>query len=157
MRKNPFLKCDRLIIKKVYGNKATLKMRVSVKTYDQSSGSYSQADYIFQRTVYIRNPHEIVDALVDNKLYFKGDLNTEIAWQEVADCIEIFPGDPVIIDIRTPKHITDFRTPNSRNGGIDETTDTLVFDGTEYRIVKVSPKQFYAGLPSRLKLLLRAV
>ena len=53
--------------------------------------------------------------------------------------------------------ISDFRNAGHRNCGIDETKDTLVFDGTTYRIVKVTPKNFYAGTPTKLKLQLRAV
>lgn len=157
MRRNPFAKADRLVIKRVYKNAATLKFNVELKTYDSASGAFSQDTYVFQRTVYIRNPHEIADALVDNRLYFKGDLNTEIAYDDVCRSIKPLDTDPTVVVDGKTKYITDFRAPNGRNGGIDETDDTLVFDDTEYRFVKIVPKQFYVGTPSRMKVILRAI
>ena len=157
MRRNPFAKADRLVIKRVYKNAATLNFNVELKAYDTSSGTFTQDTYTFPRTVYIRNPHEISDALVDNKLYFKGDLNTEIAYDDVCRSIKPLATDPAIGTGTDTQDITDFRTPNGRNGGIDETTDTLVFDDTEYRFVKIVPKQFYVGTPSRMKVILRAI
>ena len=66
-------------------------------------------------------------------------------------------GDPEIVIGGANKSISDFRNTDNRTAGLDETKDTIVFDGTTYRIVKITPKNIYAGMPSRLKLQLRAV
>jgi hypothetical protein len=141
MKKNPFLKAEKAVIRKVYGNAAVLNFNAKSKIYNAETGSFSETKTVTSKTVYITNPHEIADAVVDKLNYLKGDLNMEIAYQEVADAVSGVSG----------------RTANTRNGGIDGLSDTLTFDGTIYRIVKITPKNFYAGAPSRLKLQLRAV
>lgn len=141
MKKNPFLKAEKAIIRRVYRNSATLNFNVKSKSYDAATGEFYETETVTAKTVYIKNPREIADAVVDKLNYLKGDLNVEIAYQEVADAVSGVSG----------------RTANTRNGGIDGLSDTLTFDGTIYRIVKITPKNFYAGAPSRLKLQLRAV
>ena len=157
MRKNPFLKAEKAIILKVYNNAATLNLNVVRKTYNTDTGKFSETTAVYPRTIHIGNPHEIADIIVDKIQYVKGDLNVDVAFKEIADSIEPMDGDPVVVIEGENKTISDFRSANNRNGGIDETKDTLVFDGTTYRIVKIIPKNIYAGTPSRLKLQLRAV
>lgn len=153
MKKNPFLKAEKTVIKKVYGNTAVIKFNVKKKTYSIETGAFTETLYSFYRQVFIKNPHEIADAIVDGKNFIKGDLTTEIAYQELVDAIKPMPDDPILPE---SKDITDHRRVNTRNGGIEE-GDTLEFDGTEYRIVKITPKNFYAGVPSRLKLQMRSL
>lgn len=153
MKNNPFLKAEKAVIKKVYGNPAVIKFNVKIKTYSAETGAFAEDIYTFLRKVYIKNPHEIADAIVDGKNYIKGDLQTEIAYQELIDVIKPANNDPQMPKMQT---IEDFRRANTRSGGIED-GDTLEFDGTEYRIIKVTPKNFYGGVPSRLKLHMRAI
>lgn len=153
MKKNPFLKAEKTVIKKVYTNPAVVRFNVKLKTYDPGTGAFSENTYIFLRDVFIKNPHEIADAIVDGKNYIKGDLNTDIAYQEMIDAIKPIDSDPVI---EPNTDITNYREANSRNGGLEE-SDTIEFNGTEYRIVKITPKNFFAGVPSRLKIQMRAL
>lgn len=153
MKKNPFLKAEQAVIKKVYGNTATIKFNIKVKLYITATGAFVESLFTCPRQIFIKNPHEIVDAIVDGKNYIKGDLTTEIAYQELINAIQPMPDDPIMPE---NKDITDHRRANTRNGGIEE-GDTLEFDGTEYRIVKITPKNFYAGVPSRLKLQMRSL
>ena len=153
MKKNPFLKAEKAVIKKVYGNTAVIKFNVKKKTYSTETGAFTETLYSFYRQVFIKNPHEIADAIVDGKNYIKGDLTTEIAYQELTDVIKPISADPIMPD---SSNITDYRRANTRNGGL-EIDDTLEFDGTEYRIVKTTPKNFYAGVPSRIKVQMRAL
>ena len=141
------------MIKKVYGNTATIKFNIKVKLYITATGAFVESLFTCPRQIFIKNPHEIVDAIVDGKNYIKGDLTTEIAYQELINAIQPMPDDPIMPE---NKDITDHRRANTRNGGIEE-GDTLEFDGTEYRIVKITPKNFYAGVPSRLKLQMRSL
>ena len=153
MKKNPFLKAEKAVIKKVYGNAAIIKFNIKTKLYITATGAFVESSFTCPRQVFIKNPHEIADAIVDGKNYIKGDLSTEIAYQELVDVIRPLPDDPIMPE---NKDITDHRRANTRNGGIEE-GDTLEFDGTEYRIVKITPKNFYAGVPSRLKLQMRSL
>lgn len=153
MKKNPFLKAEQAVIKKVYGNTATIKFNIKVKLYITATGAFVESLFTCPRQIFIKNPHEIVDAIVDGKNYIKGDLTTEIAYQELINAIQPMPDDPIMPE---NKDITDHRRANTRNGGIEE-GDTIEFDGTEYRIVKITPKNFYAGVPSRLKLQMRSL
>lgn len=153
MKKNPFLKAEQAVIKKVYGNTAEIKFNIKVKLYITTTGAFVESLFPCSRQVFIKNPHEIADAILDGKNYIKGDLTTEIAYQELVDAIKPMPDDPIMPE---SKDITDHRRVNTRNGGIEE-GDTLVFDGTEYRIIKTTPKNFYAGVPSRIKLQMRAL
>ena len=153
MKKNPFLKAEQAVIKKVYSNSAVLKFNVKTKLYITATGAFVESVFTCSRNIFIKNPHEIADAIVDGKNYVKGDLTTEIAYQELADVIKPLPDDPIFPG---NKDITDYRRANTRNGGI-EIDDTLEFDGTEYRIVKTIPKNFYAGVPSRIRLQMRAL
>lgn len=157
MKKNPFLKAEKAVIAKVYGNTATLNINVTRRTYDSATGAFSETTAVYPRTIHIGNPHEIADVIVDGKQYVKGDLNADAAFLEIADALIPMTGDPTAVIDGETKTIADFRSANRRTGGIDETKDTIVFDGTTYRIVRVTPKNIYAGTPSRLKLQLRAV
>lgn len=153
MKKNPFLKAEQAVIKKVYGNTAEIKFNIKVKLYITATGAFVESLFPCSRQVFIKNPHEIADAIVDGKNYIKGDLTTEIAYQELADVIKPISTDPIMPD---NSNITDYRRANTRNGGL-EIDDTLVFDSTEYRIVKTTPKNFYAGVPSRIKVQMRSL
>lgn len=157
MRKNPFLRAEKTVIKKVYNNAATLKFNVVQKSYDNETGKFTETAAIYSRTIHISNPREIADVIVDKIQYVKGDLNADVAFKEIADVLVPMDGDPVIVIEGQNKTISDFRSANNRTAGIEETKDTLVFDGTTYRIVKITPKNIYAGTPSKLKLQLRAV
>ena len=157
MRKNPFLRAEKAVIKKVYNNSATLKVTVFRKDYDNLTGALTETVYVFPRTIHISNPHEIADAIVDKIQYVKGDLNVAVAFKEITDVMVPMDGDPEIVIGGANKSISDFRNTDNRTAGLDETKDTIVFDGTTYRIVKITPKNIYAGMPSRLKLQLRAV
>ena len=157
MRKNPFLRAEKTVIKKVYNNAATLKFNVVFKSYDKDTGKFTDTTKVYPRVIHISNPHEIADIIVDKIQYVKGDLNADVAFKEISDVLVQMDGDPVVVIEGENKTISDFRSASSRNAGIDETKDTLVFDGTTYRIVKITPKNIYAGTPTKLKLLLRAV
>ncbi len=149
MKRNPFLKAEKAIIKKVYGNAAILNINVCIKTYDSMSGALSENKLVFHRKIYIRNPHNIADAVVDKVNYLKGDLSTDVAFREIKDAII-----PMVDD---PGDITNYRKADSRTGGIDESCDTLSFNGITYRIIKLTPKGFYAGSPTKMNIQLRAV
>lgn len=153
MKKNPFLKAEQAVIKKVYSNSAVLKFNVKTKLYITATGAFVESVFTCPRNIFIKNPHEIADAIVDGKNYIKGDLSTEIAYQELVNAVKPLSDDPIMPN---NKDITDYRRANTRNGGIED-GDTLEFDGTEYRIVKITPKNFYAGVPSRLKLQMRSL
>lgn len=157
MKRNPFLKADKAVIKKVYGNPAVLKMCENRRSYDSHTGEFTEDDAVFLRNIFIGNMHEIADAVVDGKQYVKGDLHTEVAFQEIADSLVPMTGDPVIVIDKEQKTIADLRKADHRTAGIKETKDSLVFDGTEYRIIRITPMIVYAGVPSKLKIQLRSV
>ena len=86
---------------------------------------------------------------MDKVNYLKGDLPTDVAFREIKDAII-----PMVDD---PGDITNYRKADSRTGGIDESCDTLSFNGITYRIIKLTPKGFYAGSPTKMNIQLRAV
>lgn len=140
MKRNPFLKVEKLINRKVYSNAAILKLTDKKKVYDEQSGEIIEIPRHGQYAVYISNPHEISEAVVDGKYYLKGDLLISIAYLEVAEATSAFG-----------------REDDAVTGGIRSEYDSLLFNNREYRIVKASPKNFYAGTPSKIKIQLRAV
>ena len=154
MRKNPFLRAEKTVIKKVYNNEATLNINVTVRSYDNATGTFTESTEVYPRTIHIANPHEIADGIVDKIQYLKGDLNVDVAYLEITQVMIPVLGERTVMIDGVAKTLAESRT---RNGGIDETKDTITFDGTTYRIVKITPKSFYAGTPSKLKIQLRAV
>ena len=140
MKRNPFLKVEKLINRKVYGNVATLVLADNKKVYDPDTGKINETIRQGNYTVYVSNPHEVNEAIVDGKYYLKGDLHVSVAYLEITEVTSAFG-----------------REDDAVTGGINPEYDSLLFNNREYRIVKASPKNFYAGTPSKIKLQLRAV
>ena len=140
MKRNPFLKAEKAVIKKVYGNRATLRLTSIEKVYDEKNGRITEIPRQSEYTIFISNPHEINEAVVDGKYYLKGDLHVTVAYLELIEKTSAFGRDDDVI-----------------TGGIVPETDYLVFNKREYRIIKASPKNFFADTPSKIKLQLRAV
>lgn len=140
MKRNPFLKVEQIINKKVYGNVATLVLSDVTKKYNEQTGEMTEETREEQFQVYISNPHEISDVIVDGKYYIKGDLTLKIAYLELRGATSSFDREDDVI-----------------TGGIRAQTDRLVFKKREYRIVKAQAETFFAGVPAKIKLQLRAV
>lgn len=138
MKRNPFLKVEKLINRKVYSNSAILKLTDKKKVYDERTGEIIEVPRHEKYVVYISNPHEINEAIVDGKYFLKGDVHISIAYLEVAEATLAFG-----------------REDDAVTGGIKPEYDSLLFNNREYRIVKASPKNFYAGTPSKIKIQLR--
>ncbi len=141
MKSNPFLKAEKAVLQKVYGNVCVLNLRIEKRSYDKESGKFSSEFVSLERDVYISSPHEISLAAVDGKTYLRGDMSCNIAFLSLQ---EIF-ADIESRDIDTPTF------------GLDIKNDRLIFKNTAYRITKVVPQKFYAATPSIIRLYLRAM
>lgn len=157
MKRNPFLKLEQKIAAKVYNNVGTLTFNVKARTYNEQTGSFTETTYVFPRTVHIKRPREISEAIVDNRLYLKGDLNVDIPYLDFAEAMKAYDDDPAIKVGEVSKTISDYRAINSINGGLDMTNDTICFVGKIYRPIKVTAKNMYAGVPSIFTVLMRAI
>jgi hypothetical protein len=146
LKKNPLQKAQQKIIRKVYGNKAVLKIVERTKVYDEETGAMSDSELIFSRDVYIKNPRQVADAIVDGKNYLKGDMHVDVAFKEIADALNrAESGDPGVLA----------REVNIKNGGIDIKHDYLEFGEVSYAFVKITALEFFGGEPASLKLQLR--
>nr|DAH25015.1 MAG TPA: hypothetical protein [Caudoviricetes sp.] len=155
MRRNPFLKADRIVISKLYGNTAVLTYRVRVRSYDAAAGEFAETEFPFVRTVHISEPSEVSEGIVDGKNYLKGDLTAEIAYLELKQSLDAQPGDPAVTVGGEPKTLAELRPMTVMKSGIDTRLDTLEYGGTVYRFVKVKPKHVYANTASIFRLQLR--
>ncbi len=139
MKNNPFQKTKQRIIRNVYGNVAVLSIRTRIKEYNSSTGELSESVATVIANVFISNPRQISDAVVDGKNYMKGDLHVNAAYLEIAKAT-------------APAG----RTVRAKDAGIDMSSDTLTFGDTEYNFIKITALDFFGGKPSELKLQLRA-
>lgn len=155
MRRNPFLKADRIIISRLYNNTAVLTYRVRVRSYDAESGELAETEFPFVRTVHISEPSEVSEGIVDGKNYLKGDLTAEIAYLELRQSLDALPGDPAVTVDGEAKTLAELRPMTVVKSGIDLRLDTLEYGGTVYRFVKVKPKHVYANTASIFRMQLR--
>ena len=137
MRKNPFLKMDEKIIRKIYGNKATLRIIRITRSYDENTGEIVDVPENFDREIYISNPKHFADYFIDGQNVMRGDVTVEIARQTLLDAVG------------------DLRPDSLMNGKLDPEHDWIVFGSTAYTIRKVEPKNVYANTPGVYQVHLR--
>ena len=141
MKKNPFLKVEELILKKVYGNQALLRLDIQTREYIPESGDIVTEHALREFPVYISSPAEIALAAVDGKNYLRGDMNCSVSLYALQEIIAQVPE----------------RSVETPSFGLDVKSDLLLFNNATYRITKVLPKKFYAGTPSVIRIYLRAL
>ncbi len=150
MKKNPFQKMEQRVIRKLYNNPAELIYNISARNYDPASGAVKNERHQFRRTVYVGDPSEIHDAVVDGKNYLKGDLFVIIPFLEIFNSRQALPTDP-----DTSQSLSDLRPWQVKNCGIDTGEDLLIFGGISYRFIKIAGKDWYGQQPSIYKAQLR--
>lgn len=149
MKRNPFLKAEEKVLRKVYGNTATLTYLVRSRTYNSDTGELTETDKTFVRVIHISSPSEFADALVDGENIKKGDLRCEVARKTLIDALRPATGDPAVL--------SNLRSASAMTAGIDISTDRLTYCGRDYSIRKIVPLGVYANEPSKYKLHLREV
>lgn len=137
MRKNPFLKMDEKIIRKIYGNKATLLIIKINRVYDESTGEIAEKVNSFDREIYISNPKLFADYFIDGQNVMRGDVTVEIARQTLLEAVG------------------DLRPDSLMNGKLDPEHDWIVFGNKAYTIRKIEPKNIYANTPGVYQVHLR--
>lgn len=150
MKKNPFLKLEENVIRKLYGNTATLTYNVSSRVYNSSSGVITTSGATFSRTVNISDPTEFADALVDGENIKRGDLRCDVARKTLVDALRPLEGD-------SGGTLSSYRSATVTAAGIDTTTDRITFGGKEYSIRKITGREVYANEPAVYRLQLREV
>lgn len=149
MKRNPFVKADEKINRRLYGNTATLTYRVRTTSYNSETGELADTDAVFTRTIHIGKISEFADALVDGENIKKGDLRCEVARKTLIDALAPQQGDVGVLK--------NLRSASMMSAGIDISTDQLSFCGRDYSIRKIVPNNVYANEPSIYKLQLREV
>ena len=149
MKRNPFLKAEEKIIRRVYGNTATLTYHVKSRTYNSETGELSETDTVFTRAIHIGKISEFADALVDGENIKKGDLRCDVARKTLVDALNPKIGDPAAL--------SGLRSASVINAGIDISSDRLTCCGRTYAIRKIIPCNVYADEPSVYTLHLREV
>lgn len=139
MRKNPFTKMEEKVIRKLYGNTATLRIMKTNRTYDESTGALTENPQGFDREIYISNPKKFADFFVDGENIMRGDITVDVARETLVNAVG------------------DLREDSLMHGKIDPETDWLIWGGRVYVIRGVEPKNVYANVPGVYQLHLRQV
>lgn len=150
MNRNPFVKAEEKILRKIYGNTATLTYNVTSTVYDSATGEIATSGAFFARVINIGDPAEFADALVDGENIKKGDLKCDVARKTLVDALRSAPGD-------SGGALSSYRSATVTAAGIDTATDRITFGGREYSIRKITPREVYANEPAVYRLQLREV
>lgn len=139
MRKNPFTKMEEKVIRKLYGNTATLRIIKIERYYDESSGELEDKLESFDREIHISNPKKFADVFIDGENILKGDITVDVARATLFNAIG------------------DLREDSLMHGKLSPEHDWLIWQGRVYTIRGVEPKNVYANVPGIYQLHLRQV
>jgi hypothetical protein len=139
MRKNPFTKMEEKVIRKLYGNTATLRIIKVKRIYDEATGGVSDTPEAFDREIYISNPKKFADVFVDGENILKGDITVDVARETLVNAVG------------------DLREDSLMHGKLSPEHDWLIWQGRVYTIRGVEPKNVYANVPGIYQLHLRQV
>lgn len=139
MRKNPFTKMEEKVIRKLYGNTATLRIIKVKRIYDEATGELSDTPEAFDREIYISNPKKFADIFVDGENILKGDITVDVARETLVNAVG------------------DLREDSLMHGKLSPEHDWLIWQGRVYTIRGVEPKNVYANVPGIYQLHLRQV
>ena len=133
---NPLAAIAYNVAKGVRRNTATMRHK---KVYsDLLTGRIDEV--VFEHDVYLMDIDRANDWMVSQGVYKSGDIRASV---------------PSLCMLQVEGDIGSMRKWDESAGGIDVTSDTIVFDGREYRILKVEAINFWQNQPSKYRMTLR--
>ena len=127
------------VIRKLYGNTATLRIINIKRSYNEQTGEILDTPEAFDREINISNPKKIADYFIDGDNIKRGDITVDVARETLVNAVG------------------DLRPDSLMNGKIDPDHDWVIFGNRAYIIRKVEPRNVYANVPGIYQLHLREV
>lgn len=136
MKKNPFLISeDRLV--RLYQNTMTMVYVTRERTYNPDTGAVGNSESEHRREIAFSDPDTISESAANGKNWIVGDMLFDVS------------------RLGLERNMPSGRTANIETCGIHLDTDYVVFSGERYRIVKMTPKTVWCGVPARYRIQVR--
>lgn len=95
---------------------------------------------VYEHEVYLMDIDRANDWMVSQGVYKAGDIRASV---------------PSMSMLQEKDAISSMRKWDESTGGIDVTTDTILWDGREYKILKVEAMNFWQNQPAKYRMTLR--